>query len=56
MQTAIVIIIVAAAAFYLIRRFYNSVKKSARPTCGCSCDGCSPALKDNCTEIEDQIR
>lgn len=49
MQTAIVIIIVAVAAFFMIRRFYNSVKKQSASNCGCGCSGCSPDQKQDCT-------
>lgn len=48
MQTVIVIGIVALAVFYMIRRFYNSVKKQSAFTCDCGCSGCSPDQKQNC--------
>lgn len=40
MQTTIVIIIVTIAAVFLLRRFYNSVRKDAPRGCGGSC-GCT---------------
>ncbi|MGD9368484.1 MAG: FeoB-associated Cys-rich membrane protein [Desulfobacteraceae bacterium] len=54
MQTAIVIGIVALAAFFMIRRFYNSVKKRSSSACGCGCSGCLPDRKQDCTEKENQ--
>jgi hypothetical protein len=43
LQTILVILIVAGAAFYLVRRFYNSLKKSDSSACGCGCSGCDIA-------------
>ncbi len=54
MQTIIVILIISVAAFFLIRRFYNSLRTTNQPTCGCGCNGCSPVRKDNCSDMENR--
>ncbi len=49
-QTVIVFLIVAGAAVYLIRRFYNNLKKRNSPSCGCGCTGCNDSHA--CEEIQ----
>jgi len=49
LQTIIVILIVACAAFYMIRRIYNSLKKSGSTSCNCGCSGCN--VSQSCEEL-----
>jgi hypothetical protein len=39
-QTIATLFIIAGAAFLLVRRIYNSLKKSGSAPCGCGCSGC----------------
>jgi len=51
LQTIIVILIVACAAFCMLRRIYNSLKKSDSTGCGgsCGCSGCK--VSQSCDEL-----
>jgi hypothetical protein len=50
MDTFAVILIVGLAMFYVGRKFFNNLRKSAQPSCGCGCSACD--VQSICTDPE----
>ena len=50
MDSFIIILIVGLAIFYVGRKFFNNLRKSSQPSCGCGYTNCT--VKSNCEDTE----